>query len=77
VGLWTNASGALLDDFGGGTGSGASLLGAGKVLAKPEVLAPTQQTTSEVTKYYYFGGQRIALRTCQYHQYTASTLRPV
>jgi hypothetical protein len=43
----------LLDDFNGGTGSGAFAPGAGKVLAKPEVLAPNQQTTSEVTMSNY------------------------
>jgi RHS repeat-associated protein len=65
VGLWTNAAGALLDDFNGGTGSGAFAPGAAKAWArvadKPAAQA-NPPTGGHTISYYYFGGQRIAMR---------------
>ncbi len=65
IGVWTDASGALLDDFNGGSGTGAS---AGhKVLARIEqpkqvVAQATPSTGGWTISYYYFNGQRIAMR---------------
>jgi RHS repeat-associated protein len=65
VGLWTNAAGALLDDFNGGTGSGAFAPGAAKVWARVAYKPAAQATPpagGHTISYYYFGGQRIAMR---------------
>jgi RHS repeat-associated protein len=64
IGLWTDASGALLDDFNGGTGSGAR--GAAKVWAKPAQPAAQQQSVGSVTvrQYYFFNGGQVAMRVC-------------
>ncbi len=61
VGLWTNAAGALLDDFDGGTLGGANAPGAAKVWAKPAAQA-TPPTGGWTRSYYYFGGSRVAMR---------------
>jgi RHS repeat-associated protein len=65
VGLWTNAAGALLDDFDGGTGSGAFAPGAAKAWArvadKPAAQA-TPPAGGHHISYYYFNGQRVAMR---------------
>jgi hypothetical protein len=59
VGLWTNAAGALLDDFNGGTGSGAFAPGAAKVWAraayKPAAQANPPAGGHHIS-YYYFNG---------------------
>jgi hypothetical protein len=65
VGLWTGAPGALLDDFNGGTGSGAFAPGAAKAWArvadKPAAQA-TPPAGGHTISYYYFNGQRVAMR---------------